>query len=118
MKNQRLNLKHLLTAENNNGSQEISAFNGWCVYLLELNDHSLYCGIAAHLAKRLLAHQCGKGSRIVRAKLPFRLVYVEPILEGTNAERSLRSIAQMRESAVKKLSRAEKLQLIEKHSRS
>jgi|GEM_PF-4695915 len=39
-------------------------------------DNSLYCGYARNPAERVAAHNAGRGSRILRGKLPVRLVYL------------------------------------------
>ena len=75
------------------------------VYLLECGDGSFYCGWTNNLAKRVAAHQLGKGGRYTRSHLPVRLVYYEP---ADGKEAALR-----REAAIKKLTHAQKRRLIE-----
>ena len=74
------------------------------VYLLECADGSFYCGWTNDLAKRVAAHQSGKGGKYTRSHLPVRLVYYET---AASKEAALR-----REAAIKKLTHAQKLQLI------
>lgn len=76
----------------------------WVVYILELSNGSYYTGITNNLARRLKAHAEGKGSRIVRALLPFRVVYMETTLD--------RSSASKREYQIKQLSKTEKEVLV------
>lgn len=76
------------------------------LYILECTDHSLYTGITDDIQKRLKVHEAGKGSKYVRARLPFKLVYQEEVGD--------RSEASKREYKVKRLSRREKLALINK----
>jgi putative endonuclease len=78
----------------------------WCVYFLRLRDGSLYCGCSNDVARRLAAHASGRGSRVVRARLPFELVYVEVVPEGS------RSAAQRREADLKRLTKKSKEALI------
>ena len=78
------------------------------VYILECGDRSLYTGIAKDLEDRLKQHSTGKGSRYVRSRLPFRVVYRETL--GT------RSQALIRENQIKAMSRREKLRLIMNNS--
>lgn len=78
----------------------------YTVYMLQCADGSLYTGIAKNLDTRLSAHTKGIGSKYVRARLPFSLVYTE---EAAN-----RSIASKRETEIKKLPRDKKLILIDK----
>ncbi|NWJ39351.1 MAG: GIY-YIG nuclease family protein [Geothrix sp.] len=75
----------------------------WSVYLLQCGDGTLYCGIALDVAARLAQHQAGKGAKYTRGRGPLELVYREAC--GTKAE------ALRRERAVKRMSRAGKLQL-------
>jgi putative endonuclease len=77
----------------------------YTVYILRCRDGSLYTGIARDLAKRLAAHAAGKGSRCVAGRRPFRLVHTEPARS--------RSAAQKREAAIKGMTRARKLALVQ-----
>ena len=79
------------------------------VYLLECADGSFYCGWTNDLAKRVAAHQAGKGGRYTRSHLPVRLVYYET---ADSKEAALR-----REAAIKKLNHKQKHQLIAQESR-
>ena len=79
------------------------------VYLLRCSDGSLYCGWTTDLAARLEAHNSGKGAKYTRSRLPVELVYYE--------EYEDRHEALSREWHIKRLSREEKLALIE-HGRS
>jgi putative endonuclease len=76
----------------------------WLVYLLRCRDGSLYTGSTNDLPKRLKAHLAGKASRYTRSRLPVRLGYQEP--------QPTRSSALKREAAIKKLTRRQKLVLI------
>ena len=76
----------------------------YTLYILKCSDASLYTGIARDLDKRLETHKSGKGSKYVRARLPFSVVYTEAIKN--------RSLATKREIEIKKMTREEKLQLI------
>jgi putative endonuclease len=70
------------------------------------NDRTIYTGIARDLQKRLDDHNHGKtGARYTRSRRPVRLVYREP--------HPTRSAAASRECQLKKLTRTEKLRLIE-----
>jgi putative endonuclease len=78
------------------------------VYMLRCRDGSLYTGIARDLEKRMEQHSRGRGSKYVRSRLPFRLVYLEEF--GT------KSGAMVRENQIKSLPRKEKARLIRKGS--
>ena len=75
------------------------------VYMLECADGSLYTGWTPDLENRVRQHNAGRGSKYVRSRLPAQLRYSEGY--DTRAE------AMRRECALKKLSRGEKLALIE-----
>lgn len=74
------------------------------VYLLECEDDSLYTGITTNLERRFKEHKEGTGGHFTRAKKAKRIVYSEP--------HANRSSALKREAAIKRLTRAQKLELI------
>ena len=76
------------------------------VYILRCGDGSLYTGWTNHLEERVAAHQAGRGAKYTRGRGPVELVYWERF--------STREEAMRREYAIKRLSRADKLKLIEK----
>jgi putative endonuclease len=76
------------------------------VYILECADGTLYTGWTNDLEKRLKSHNEGKGSKYTRARLPVKVVYTE-VYETPSEARS-------REVKIKQLTRAQKLELIEK----
>ncbi len=78
----------------------------WFVYMLRCRDGSLYTGYTDDIERRLSVHQSGKGAKYTRSRLPVELVYQECLPD--------KSAALKREAAIKKLSRQQKLQLIEK----
>ena len=73
-------------------------------YILECADGSLYTGWTNDLDKRLKAHNEGTASKCTRARRPVKLVYYEKF--------ETKSEAMKREAAIKKLSRDQKLRLI------
>ena len=75
------------------------------VYILQCADGTLYTGWTTDLERRLQAHNSGRGAKYTRGRRPVRLAYRE--------EQSDRSAAQKREAAIRRLSRADKLRLIE-----
>lgn len=75
------------------------------VYILKCGDGTLYTGWTNNLEKRVQAHNTGKGAKYTKARLPVELVYFEEFEEKVDAQR--------REYRIKKLSRKEKLKLIE-----
>jgi len=77
------------------------------VYILECADKTLYTGIAMNVEKRLIEHNTSeKGAKYTRVRRPVKLVYMEDAKD--------RSTACKREYAIKQLSRAQKLELIDK----
>ena len=75
------------------------------VYLLRCGDGTLYTGCTNDLRRRLAVHNAGKGAKYTRSRLPVSLVYRESLPDKSSAQR--------RESAIKRLSRAQKLSLIQ-----
>lgn len=78
----------------------------WYLYILQCGDGSLYTGITTDVEKRLEAHRSGKGAKYTRGRSPLELKYQEAC--GTHSD------ALKREVEVKRLSREEKLALIER----
>ena len=77
----------------------------YTVYILKCADDSLYTGIAKDLEKRLEMHRAGTGAKYVRGRLPFEVVYTEECKDRSNALK--------REIEIKKLSREDKLILVD-----
>lgn len=75
----------------------------WSVYLARCADGTLYCGVTTDLARRVAAHNAGKGAKYTAARRPVRMVWSEPAPD--------RGAALRREHAVKRLTRREKLAL-------
>ena len=57
----------------------------WVVYMVKCNDSSIYTGISNNLNRRLDTHAKGNGSKYVRARLPFKLIYTEKCLSRSKA---------------------------------
>ena len=79
---------------------------GWVVYILRCGDGTLYTGCTNDLPHRLEAHRGGRGAKYTRSRLPVELAYQE--------EAADRPAALRREAAIKRLTRQEKLKLIER----
>lgn len=75
------------------------------VYILRCNDNTLYTGWTTDLNRRLKCHNSGKGAKYTRCRLPVEIVHYENLPDKSSALK--------RECEIKKLSRAEKLILIE-----
>lgn len=71
--------------------------------MLRCSDGTLYTGASADVARRLAAHNAGRGAKYTRARRPCVLVYQEQAAD--------KSAALRREAAIKRLSRQEKLAL-------
>ncbi|MBB1323631.1 GIY-YIG nuclease family protein [Shewanella sp. SR43-8] len=84
---------------------------GWFLYIIRCANSHLYTGITTDIARRFAEHQTGspKAAKYLKGKGPLTLVYQESLAD--------RSEASKRESAIKKLSRQQKLVLIEQHQR-
>lgn len=76
------------------------------MYILRCSDDTLYTGWTNNLEKRLKAHNSKKGAKYTKNRLPAELVYYE--------EFETKQEAMSREWYVKRLSRSNKLKLIEK----
>ncbi len=81
----------------------------WRVYILRCADGSLYTGVTNDLDNRMKAHSSGRGSKYVKSRRPFRLVFSEPA--------ESRSEAQKREAGIKGLSRREKIRFISQNAK-
>jgi putative endonuclease len=75
------------------------------VYILRCADGSLYTGATNDPKRRLAEHAAGDAARYTRSRLPVRLVYEEKARD--------RAAALRREAALKRLTRAQKLALVE-----
>jgi putative endonuclease len=75
------------------------------VYLLRCRDGSLYCGWTSDIDRRLAAHRSGRGSRYTARRLPVELALARPMAD--------RSAARREEARIKRLTRAQKLALVE-----
>lgn len=77
----------------------------WKVYIIKAASGKLYTGVTTDLEKRLKDHQSSKrGASFFRFSHPEKVVFQE--------NHPNRSQAQKRESAIKKMSRQAKLELI------
>jgi len=81
----------------------------WYVYIILCSDTSLYTGITTDVERRFAEHANDdgkqKGAKYFRARAPKEIVYVEA--------GHTRSTASQREAALKRLSRSDKLSLID-----
>lgn len=80
--------------------------NLWKVYIIQTESGKLYTGITNNLERRFAAHQKQqKGARFFHFSSPHKIVFQESYPN--------RSEASKREFSLKKMSRKEKLELIE-----
>ncbi len=77
------------------------------MYIVECSDQSLYTGWTNDLARRMKAHNAGRGAKYTKSRRPVKLCYWEAF--DTKQE------AMSREAQVKRLTRAQKLELIQKN---
>jgi putative endonuclease len=77
----------------------------WFVYLLECNDKTIYTGITNDIEARLKAHNEGKGAKYTRGRRPFNLLKTFSVANKSEALKMEREI--------KKLSRDQKLKLVD-----
>ena len=76
----------------------------WYVYIVECSDGTLYTGISTNVSKRVLIHNKGKGAKYTKTRLPVSLKW-QKTCEN-------RSEASKEEYRIKKLTRKQKLKLI------
>lgn len=81
----------------------------WFVYMVRCADGSLYTGATNDLARRVAAHNAGKGARYTRSRRPVTLVWSRRAKD--------RGSALSREARLKRLSREEKLAFVEGRAR-
>lgn len=81
----------------------------WLCYILRCADGTLYTGVTNDLDKRLVTHNAGTAAKYTRARRPVELAFVEICAD--------KSAALKREMAIKTLSRAQKLELVENQKR-
>jgi len=74
------------------------------VYILLCGDNTLYTGITTSIERRFQEHKEGKGSKYTRARKAAKMVYSE---EYRNKRGALK-----REAEIKRLTREQKLDLI------
>jgi putative endonuclease len=78
------------------------------VYILRCSDNSFYTGWTSNLERRLAQHSAGKGSRYTNSRRPVELIAAFAMAD--------RKAALREEARIKRLSRTQKLELVEHHS--
>lgn len=88
---------------------ESSSESEWSVYLLQCADGTLYTGVTTDVKRRLRQHngELKGGASYTRARRPVTIVWCESC--------SNRSDAQRREAQIRRLSRREKLAMVDSH---
>lgn len=78
----------------------------WSLYIIRCRDGELYTGVTTDVNRRFVEHQGGgpRAAKYLKGKAPLQLVYQE--LVGSRSE------ALKREIQIKKLSRQQKLALL------
>jgi putative endonuclease len=76
----------------------------WFLYVVKCRDESLYTGITTDISRRISEHNSKKGAFYTQNKTPVELVYQEAMANQSQARK--------REAAIKRLTRAEKIELI------
>lgn len=87
------------------GSLEL-ACPAWYLYLIQTEQGTLYTGITTDVTRRLSQHLAGCGAKSLRGRGPLTIVYHSAVGD--------RSSALKLEYRVKRLSRQQKLQLVQK----
>ena len=60
---------------------------GWCVYVVECRDGTLYTGVARDVERRLEQHNAGRGARYTRGRAPVKMVAASRAMEKRAAYR-------------------------------
>ena len=77
----------------------------WSVYIIEANDNSYYTGIATDVERRFEEHSgTVSGAKYFNGRTPLKVIYQE--------DGHTRSSASKREAEIKKLSRKQKIMLV------
>lgn len=76
----------------------------WYVYIVECNDSTLYTGISNNVEKRIETHNKKKGAKYTKTRTPVKLVYQQSF--------ETKSLASKEECRIKKLTRNQKILLI------
>ena len=84
--------------------------NRWSVYVVRRRDGALYTGISTDVRRRIAEHAAarGRGAKALRGRGPLRLVFQRTL--------GARGLALRVESAIKRLPKARKEQLIGRRS--
>ena len=79
------------------------------VYIVECSDGTYYTGYTSNISRRINEHNYSfkKGAKYTRSRRPVRLVY-EEICDSMSA-------AMKRENQIKRLTRKQKIELLNKH---
>ena len=80
--------------------------------MIRCSDASLYAGVTTDVERRFKEHKEGGkiGAKYTRAKIPLRVVYIEPC--------NSRSEAQIKEAKFKKMKKEEKEALVKAYTKS
>lgn len=95
-----------MSAEERKSTAGAPSSMGWCVYLLSCADGTLYCGVTTDMERRLAMHNgiIPGGAKYTRGRRPVALA---ACAEGLSRSEALRL-----EAAVKKVPRAQKLEVL------
>lgn len=85
---------------------EKKTLSSWWVYMILCSDDTYYTGITTDLERRFEQHQTGKGAKYFYGRKPVKFVFTE---DGHD-----RSSASQREAAIKSLTRAQKIAMVQK----
>lgn len=83
--------------------QKTESSRTWWAYMLRCSDGSLYTGIATDVERRVSEHNAGTGAKYTRSHRPVEAIWRERCDD--------KSAALKREAAIKRLTRAQKLQI-------
>lgn len=90
--------------EENRGQRPSLVLKNWSVYIVRCSDGSLYTGTTNDLDRRLKMHNAGRGAKYTKTRRPVTVVY--------QRKRMTRSVALIKECAIKSLSKKDKEALV------
>ena len=97
----------MLANDNDLSSWFLSSWVGgpWKVYVVRCKTGEFYTGCTVDLERRIKQHNRGTGSKFTSSRRPVILVYQEPSAD--------RSAALKRENQIKRMSRLQKIRLVQ-----
>jgi putative endonuclease len=78
------------------------------VYILQTKSGLYYTGVTKNIKERIKRHEDGRGSKCIRGKGPFRLVYCEQaknLISAMRREREIKDMSRSKKEALVSIQR-------------